>query len=238
VTSDRPLIQPFENLAQLYQAAVDAFCVAVGETLQSSDTVSVSLSGGSTPQRLYELLSRRELPWERIHWFWGDERNVPPDHADSNTRMVRQALLDHVPVPQQNIHALTVDIDDPQSAAEAYEQELRSFFAGQSLPGWDLALLGLGNDAHTASLFPETSALDESEHWFVANWVPKFNTYRYTLTAAAINSARRSWFLVAGPGKRKALAAVLGEVRNPRLYPSQLIRPTRWFVDADAFPVR
>ncbi len=227
-------IQPYEHLDQLHVAAANAFCELVDETLAAKGIVRVSLSGGSTPKRLYELLSLRDLPWDKIHWFWGDERNVPSDHADSNARMVREALLDRVGVPQTNIHTVPVDVNDPQSAAAAYEQTLRQHFPGDEYPKWDLALLGMGDDAHTASLFPETKALDQQECWFVANWVEKFGAFRYTLTAPAINSAKQSWFLVAGEGKREAVSHVLSDVREPHMYPSQLIRPTRWFITRDA----
>ena len=237
MNSDSPnakSIQPYEHLDQLHEAAANAFCELVDETLAAKGVVRVSLSGGSTPKRLYELLSQRDLPWDKIHWFWGDERNVPSDHADSNARMVREALLDRVAVPETNIHTVPVDVDDPQSAAAAYEQTLRQHFPADEFPKWDLALLGMGDDAHTASLFPDTKALDEKQRWFVENWVEKFGAFRYTLTAPAINSAKQSWFLVAGEGKREAVSHVLSTAREPRLYPSQLIRSTRWFITQDA----
>ncbi len=229
-------IEPFTTLDALHQAAADAFCTLVAEKLARNESVSISLSGGSTPKRLYELLSQRELPWDQIHWFWGDERNVPHDHVESNARMVREALLDRVAVPEANIHCVPVEPDDPASAARRYEQTLKEHFSGQPFPKWDLALLGMGDDAHTASLFPETEALDEKERWFVENWVEKFNAYRYTLTVPAINSAQQSWFLVAGEGKREAVAHVFSEEGKPRLYPSQSIRATCWFMTRDAYP--
>jgi len=232
--TDEP-IQPYDHLEQLHQAVTDAFCDLVNQTLKDSPVVRVSLSGGSTPKRLYELLSMRDLSWDQVHWFWGDERNVPDDHADSNTRMVHEALLDRVAVPRTNIHAIAVDVSDPASTAIAYEKTLREHFSGDDFPSWDLALLGMGDDAHTASLFPETKALDEQQRWFVENWVEKFNSFRYTLTAPAINSAKQSWFLVAGAGKRDAMAHVLSTPKQPRQYPSQLIRPTRWFVTRDVY---
>jgi 6-phosphogluconolactonase len=227
-------IETFAALDQLHQAAADAFCDLVKQTLQTRDSFRVSLSGGSTPKRLYELLAERQLPWEQMHWFWGDERNVAHDHADSNAKMVRHALLNHVPVPPENIHPVPVNVQDPAAAAREYENTLRAHFAGDDFPRWDLALLGMGDDAHTASLFPETKALQQSDRWFVENWVPKFDAFRYTLTAPAINSAQQSWFLIAGAGKRDAMKQVLSDQQNPSLYPSQLIQPTRWFVTKDA----
>ncbi len=233
---DRPVIKPYEQLESLYAAASKAFHQVVADTLQSNDIVRVSLSGGSTPKRLYEMLSACDLPWDKIHWFWGDERNVPLDHPDSNARMVRAALLDRVAVPESNIHAVAVNVDDPKQAARSYEQTLREYFPEDEFPRWDVALLGMGDDGHTASLFPNTDALDVQRRWFVENWVEKFDAFRYTLTAPAINSAKESWFLVAGSGKQTALAHVLSAERNPRLYPAQLIRPTHWFVTRDADP--
>ena len=227
-------IQPYEHLDQLHEAAANAFCALVEDTLTSNEVVRVSLSGGSTPKRLYELLSLRDLPWEKVHWFWGDERNVPSDDAESNAKMVREALLNHVDVPEANIHTVPVNVDDPASAAAAYERTLRQHFTADEYPKWDLALLGMGDDAHTASLFPETKAIDERDRWFVENWVEKFAAFRYTLTAPAINSAKQSWFLVSCEGKRDAVSHVLSTTQQPRTYPSQLIRPTRWFLTRDA----
>ncbi len=228
--------QPFDSLDQLYQVAADNFCELVLRRVGETDRVNISLSGGSTPQRLYQMLSRRDLPWEHVHWFWGDERNVPLDHRDSNYRMVRQALLDPIQAPPANVHGVPVDRNDPASAAANYEQTLREHFTGDAFPEWDLALLGMGDDAHTASLFPATSALEEHDRWFVENWVEKFDSFRYTLTAPAINSARHIWFLVAGPAKKEALSHVLSPDHRPDLYPSQLIRPTTWLVSKDACP--
>ena len=159
---------------------------------------------------------------------------MPHDHDDSNFRMVTDALLDHIACPKENIHAVPVNLGQPADAASLYETELQKFFAGQAFPVWDLVLLGLGDDAHTASLFPHTSAVDESVRWFVDNWIEKFNAYRYTLTAPAINSAREIWFLVSGRAKRAAMTHVLAGDDCPQQYPSQLIKPTRWFVTSDA----
>ena len=227
-------IDPFAQLTDLHEAAVKAFCELANQAVEANGVFRVSLSGGSTPKRIYEMLSELELPWDKIHWFWGDERNVPHDHDDSNFRMVQTALLSRVDAPVENIHGVPVDVKDPAAAAVQYENTLRTHFADQAFPAWDLALLGMGDDAHTASLFPGTQAIQENSRWFVENWVEKFDAFRYTLTAPAINSARESWFLVAGENKQVALANVLGSDRKPNQYPSQLISPTRWFVTADA----
>ncbi len=229
-------IAPYDSLADLHIAAADAFCQSVQQAVAERGTCKVSLSGGSTPRVLYEMLASRDLPWTDIHWFWGDERNVPAADAASNQRMVRQALLDHVPVPEANIHPVPVIVDDPSTAARRYEATIRQAFPETELPTWDLVLLGMGDDAHTASLFPGTEAIQTLDRLFVENWVEKFDSYRYTLTAPAINSGREIWFLVAGEAKQEALRHVLGLRRDPHRFPSQLVTPTRWFVTADAFP--
>ena len=228
-------ITKFATVDQLQLQACESFYKLAHEVVDKNDIMRVSLSGGSTPKRLYELLSKRDLPWDKIHWFLGDERNVSHEHADSNFKMVREALLNHVDVPEGNIHPVPVNVDDPAKAAREYETTLKQHF-GNSFPNWDLALLGMGDDAHTASLFPGTLALEQTERWFVENWVEKFDAYRYTLTAPAINSATEIWFLIAGSAKQSALAAVMGSDRNPDQYPSQLISPTQWLVTEDAWP--
>ena len=224
----------FDELSQLHEATTQAFCDFACTSIESNGIFRVALSGGSTPKRIYELIAERNLDWTNIHWFWGDERNVPLDHSDSNARMVHEALLDRVDIPRSNIHEVPVDVDNPAEAAQRYEQTLRQHFGDGNFPRWDLALQGLGDDSHTASLFPETNALQEQERWFVENWVTKLDSYRYTLTAPAINSARQIWFMVAGKGKQDALKTVLSGVHSPELYPAQLIKANRWFVTQDA----
>lgn len=228
-----PSLERHADAPDLQQAVADAFCEVAKRACEQNDSFTVSLSGGSTPKKLYELLSKRDLPWEKTHWFWGDERNVPHDHADSNYRMVREALLQHVPIPESNIHPVPVNMDDPATAAQEYDRTIRDHFDG-GMPAWDLALLGMGDDAHTASLFPDTDALQETQKVFVANWVEKFNAWRYTLTYPAINSGREIWFLISGANKRDALTAVCGDVQDSQQYPSQLIRPTCWHITEDA----
>lgn len=229
-------IQLHDGFDTFYQSVGDEFCELVRRAVDSRGIATIALSGGSTPRRLYELLAQRELPWTRIHWFWGDERNVPPDHPDSNQKMVREALLQRVAVPESHIHAVPVDVDDPAGSAGGYARILRDHFHDQVFPQWDLALLGMGDDAHTASLFPSTDALRNQHDWFTENWVEKLDTFRYTLTVSAINSARNRWFLVAGSNKRDALARVWHGPHNPRQYPSQMIREAQWFVTRDALP--
>lgn len=229
------MLQSFDTIDDLSQTAADRFCELAETAITQRGVFRVSLSGGSTPRRLYELLAGRSLPWQHVRWFWGDERNVPHDHADSNARMVREALLDKLPVENVFAWPVPVDVTDPSGSSQCYEQTLRDEFAGQSWPAWDLTLLGLGDDAHTASLFPHTDALTETDRWFVDNWVPKFEAHRYTLTAPAINSARVKMFLVSGANKRDALRHA--REKSPpdvQMYPSQLIEAAEWMVTVDA----
>lgn len=229
------MIQSFDSIDELSTEVADRFVELAASTIQQSGIFRVTLSGGSTPRRLYQMLAERSLPWENIEWFWGDERNVPHEHSDSNYRMVREALLDRLPATSVHAYPVPVNVNDPATAASEYESMLRDKFADQSQPAFDLALLGMGDDAHTASLFPETDALTRDDRWFVENYVPKFEQTRYTLTAPAINSARNRWFMVSGAGKRDALAKVLSDNdHRPMLFPSQLIQDPLWFVTTDA----
>ena len=225
--------EPFDEVPTLQSAVTDAFCELAQQTVAQHGVFRVSLSGGSTPKRVYEMLRDRDLPWDQIHLFWGDERNVPHDHDDSNFKMVKTALLDHIDIPEANVHSVPVTVDSPGDASQAYEAELREHFSGAT-PDWDLVLLGMGDDAHTASLFPKTTALEEMDRWFIENWVEKFDAFRYTMTYSAIGSGKQIWFIITGAAKQAALRHVLAGETDPSLYPSQRIHPTRWFVSADA----
>ncbi len=226
----------YPSTASLQEAVALSCAECIRDAVSSNGVANISLSGGSTPKRIYEILSTLDLPWDNVHWFWGDERNVTPDDSQSNERMVRETLFKINPPPASNIHPVPVDMKSPEKGAAKYEAIMRKHFGDTEFPRWDLVLLGMGDDAHTASLFPETVALQETEKWFVPNWVEKLNTFRYTLTAPAINSAREAWFLVAGEAKRQALHQVWQAELNPTLYPSQLIQPTAWHVTNEARP--
>ena len=225
--------EPYADKTAVQDAAADAIEQCVRSAVADRGVCRISLSGGSTPRGIYERLGRRDLPWSDVHWFWGDERNVPPDHADSNQAMVRQTMLTPAGVAESHIHPVPTTVGDPHEVSRQYESVLRDHF-DTDWPRWDLMLLGMGDDAHTASLFPGTDAIDQTDRWFVENHVPQLNTHRYTLTYPAINSAREIWFLITGEAKREALTHVLGEHHDPHQYPSQLIQPTRWFVSKDA----
>ena len=207
--------------------------------------VTIALSGGSTPRGLHALMAnepsiRDGLPWQNLHFFWGDERHVPPDDPQSNYRMAYDTLLSLAPVPSENIHRVPAEKPDAALAAENYEQELQAFFgleAGQ-LPRFDCILLGMGHDGHTASLFPGTEALHETTRLVVANWVEKFQTHRITLTVPVLNHADLVVFLVSGAEKAEALKEVLQGDYRPDHFPAQLIRPDNgrllWIVDKAA----
>jgi 6-phosphogluconolactonase len=195
------------------------------------------LAGGSTPKATYGILARdyaERIDWSRVHVFFGDERNVPPDHEDANYRMAREALLDHVPIG--GVHRMRGELP-PDEAAAAYEVELREFFGAEKLPRFDLILLGIGGDGHTASLFPETPALEVHDRWVVANPVPKLDTTRITLTVPVINAARSVVFLAAGEDKAEALKEILEGDADPREYPAKLVQPPggpEWMLDRAA----
>lgn len=217
-----------------FRRAVDLFVVAA----RKAERPSVALSGGSTPKKLFELLAspavRPDVPWERMNFFFGDERCVPPDHKDSNYRMAQEALLSKVPVPSAQVHRMAGE-REPAQAASAYEADLKRAFSGLPLPRFDLVLLGVGEDGHTASLFPETPALQETAHWVVANHVDKLNADRLTLTFPVINAARRVVILAAGASKADIVEAVFS---GGGRYPIERVNPTDgeliWLLDAQA----
>ncbi len=207
--------------------------------VQESGRFSVALSGGNTPRAVYTLLAseHQQLPWDRIHIFFGDERHVPPDHPDSNFRMASESLLSKVPIPENNIHRIRAELE-ADAAAKEYEQELRVFFhlADHDWPRFDLIFLGIGEDGHTASLFPGSKALAEASRRVAPNWVEKFQAFRITLTFPVLNHAAEVLFMVSGAGK----AQILSEVVRPgaRKYPAQNIEPQNgqllWLVDQNA----
>lgn len=239
-------VRVFDGPAELARAAAEEFARAAGRVAQQGDRFTVCLSGGSTPEALYRLLARPEepfrdrLPWSLIHFFWGDERHVPPDHPESNFRRARRAMLDAAQLPPGNIHRIPGEEPDAARAAGEYEAELRSFFqlSRGEPPRFDLLLLGLGADGHTASLFPGTRAIHERERLVVAHWVDKLGAFRITLTPPVLNAAARVIFLVSGEDKAGALSAVLRGDFEPDRYPAQIVRPVNgslvWMVDRKA----
>jgi 6-phosphogluconolactonase len=238
-------IKIVNDAAEICRTAAGKIVHLTNRTATTAKPFTIALSGGSTPRGLHALMAneptiRDGLPWQNLHFFWGDERHVPPDHPQSNYRMAYDTLLSLAPVPSENIHRVPAEEPDAALAAEKYEQELQAFFgleAGQ-LPRFDCILLGMGPDGHTASLFPGTAALDETTRLVVANWVEKFKTYRITLTVPVLNHADLVVFLVSGAEKAEALKEVLQGEYRPDRFPAQLIRPGSekllWIVDQAA----
>ncbi len=237
-------IKIFESLQALSHAAADCFVQDGTTAIESRGRFTVALSGGSTPRSLYSLLAsdeyRSRLDWSKVHFFWGDERSVPPIHVDSNFRMARETLLSRINAPMSNIHRILAEKTVTSEAAKSYAEELKRFFSltdGQ-WPRFDLILLGMGPDGHTASLFPGTPVIHEAQALVAAPWVDKFKTYRITMTPPVINHAAHILFFVAGADKAAALREVLEGDYRPDFYPSQVIRPTEgrltWMIDQAA----
>jgi 6-phosphogluconolactonase len=224
--------------AGLMRAAADEFIKVAGLAQAAHRRFSVALSGGSTPAALYTLLAApdvaRQVDWSGVHIFWGDERCVPPDHPQSNYRMANETLLSRVPLPAENIHRIRGE-DEPKQAAAAYEELLRGFLRGESL---DLVLLGMGDNGHTASLFPGLPGVTESVRWVLAQYVEVVSMWRVTMTPVVINAARHVRFLVAGAEKADRLRDVLEGPAQVEVLPSQAIQPARgelrWLVDSAA----
>jgi len=238
------LLRLYPDTESLARAAAEHFVSLAGQAVASEGRFTVALSGGSTPRPTYAQLATSELSaqvdWPGVHVFWGDERCVPPDHLDSNYNMARQTLLDHVPIPAQNIHRIRGELE-PEEAAVEYELALREFFSPapeNPAATFDLVLLGMGADGHTASLFPSAALLEEQTRWVVAHYVDKARAWRVTLTPTAINAATQVTFIVSGAGKAETMRRVLGGPHQPDLLPAQIIRPAMgcllWLVDAAA----
>ncbi|MGF1505547.1 MAG: 6-phosphogluconolactonase [Anaerolineae bacterium] len=225
------------------QEAARRWQAAAASAIERDGRFSVMLSGGSTPETLYKLLAqepwRTDLPWEQTYLFWGDERRVPPGHPDSNFRMVQEALLDHVPVPPDQIFPLD-GVCLARSSARDYERKLRDHFklGRRDWPRFDLTLLGLGEDGHTASIFPGTRAVSDLSNMTVVYEVPQLGTQRMTVTLPVINNSRAILILAVGPRKADILATVRGADNMPSTYPIEAIDPAdgtlTWLVDEDA----
>ena len=216
---------------------------AATEAVAERGRFTIALSGGSTPKGLFNLLAtnaRTVLPWDRMFFFWGDERHVPPTDPDSNYRMADETMLSKIPVAAGNVFRMAAENPDAAAAAEAYEKTLQKFFALQpgQFPRFDLILLGMGPDGHTASLFPGSAGLQEKSRLVIANWVEKFKTHRLTFTLPVLNAAACVTFLVSGIDKAPALHEVLEGNGPGEQYPSKLIHPVDgkliWLIDRAA----
>lgn len=214
------------------EAGARLFATTAIQAVQARGRARIAISGGSTPKVMFKLLADpsypflTDVPWDKLDLFWVDERSVPPTDTDSNFRMTREALLDHVPLDPSHIHRIEGELD-PELAASRYESELRNAFKleGAETPTFDLILLGMGDDGHTASLFPHTEGLNEMARLVIANHVPQKDTWRVTLTWPVINQGRKVAFLLEGGAKAKLLNDVLTGPYQPETYPTQLIRP-------------
>ncbi|HET9830128.1 MAG TPA: 6-phosphogluconolactonase [Vicinamibacterales bacterium] len=228
------------TLEQLSVHAAEAVARIINSAVAAQGRCSLALAGGQTPRDLYRVLAenyRDGVRWPQVHIFWGDERLVPAVDARRNDRMAREMLLRHVPCPESQIHPMASNAMPEDVAAREYEDTMRRYF-GSGRPRFDLVLLGLGAEGHTASLFPNSPALDEREHWVCAVTVPADPPARLTLTLPVFSQAANVFFLVSGAEKRRALRMALGDGTNPRACPAAGVKPidgrTAWWVDADA----
>ena len=216
--------------AEVAKAAAELFTTAVINAVSARGVARVAISGGTTPKAMFTLLAAEPfaslVPWDKLDLFWVDERCVPPDNADSNYRMTREALLSKVPLPADRIHRMEGELT-PEVAAARYESTIRNAFRleGAETPTFDLILLGMGDDGHTASLFPHTEGLNDLTHIVIANHVPQKDTWRITLTSPVINQGREVAFLIEGAAKAQVLHDVFLGPFQPDTYPSQIIRP-------------
>lgn len=236
-----PQVRRFRSLEELSQAAAEFVAELAVQSVAARGVFTLALSGGGTPRPLYERLGRPpyvdRVPWKQTHLFWGDERWVPPGDAESNFGMAAQALLSRIEIPPGNVHRIPAELEPPEAAARTYEETLRRFFG--PAPAFDLNLLGMGPDGHTASLFPGAAALEERERWVVA--VPSAplppHLPRVSLTLPAINAARCVMFLVSGAAKRELVQRILDRPEEAaRLYPAGRVHPSGrlfWFIGED-----
>ena len=238
-------IEVLATAADLFHAAAEEFVRAARTAIGAQGRFTVALSGGSTPKALYSLLASNyaDFVWNRVFLFFGDERHVPPTDAESNYRMVQESLLTKIAIPAENVFRVPAENPDASAAAADYEAQLRKFFEINSgeFPRFDLILLGLGPDGHTASLFPDSAALDEQSRLVVANWVAKFNTHRITFTFPVLNRAAEVMFLASGADKADMVHQVLegkNEGKNAPPLPSQRVQPSDgkllWMLDEAA----
>ncbi len=238
--SQRLQVRVFHDLEEMSRVAAELFATLSKKSIASRRRFVVALSGGSTPHRLYSLLGspwyRNKIDWSRVYIFWTDERCVPKDRPESNYRLAHEAFLSRVPLPAQNIHRIRGE-DEPSKAAEAYEDELRNFFSGPGAIIFDLIILGVGEDGHTASLFPGSPALDERMRPAVPVYLEEPKINRVTLTLPVLNHAAQVLFLASGRAKAGAVHEIV-EDGNPKQYPAGLVQPLQssavWMIDREA----
>lgn len=231
------MVSVYPTVGELQNACAEQIAEALKPTSEGQ-TMTIALSGGSTPRHMHEILAGLpDVDWSNVHVFWGDERTVPPGHEESNFRMARESLLDRVPIPEDHIHRMAGE-KDPATAAKEYEQTISKVFGvtPPDMPRFDIILLGMGADGHTASLFPGTQALDEQERYVIENHVPQQNADRLTLTFPVLNAARLVIFMVAGSDKAAAVEGCIEGDYATR--PAARVQPAngqcRWLLDAEA----
>jgi len=231
------IVEVLPDKSALIERSLELVLAKIEDAIAQRGLATIALAGGSTPKPLYEKLAEQDLPWKKIHVFWGDERYVPADHPDSNEGMARRAWLDQVPLPAANIHPMPTDASDPAAAAAQHEAEVQAFFtiSTGTFPAFDIILLGIGDDGHTASLFPHTDALQVRDRLITVG--NKDGQPRLTFTAPLINQAHAVLFLVAGASKRPALNHIFAPEDDDTLYPARLIQPQGelwWLLDEAA----
>lgn len=232
----------YPDTDQLSHAAAQYIVQIANEAIAAHGRFTLALSGGSTPRKLYGLLAsapyRDQIRWEQVEIFWSDERNVPPDDPESNYAMAREVMLSKVPIPAGQIHRVPAEVPDRDAASQAYTLEMQRVFGTDGVPDFDLIQLGMGPEAHTASLFPHQASLHEQQRLVMPVDVPKPPPPRLTFTPPLLNAARHVLFLVTGAEKAEALQAVLEGPYQPEEYPAQLVRPTHgettWMLDTAA----
>ncbi|MDR9403343.1 MAG: 6-phosphogluconolactonase [Halothece sp. Uz-M2-17] len=225
------------NQESLVDRAVQVIVERIKSAIAQRGFCTLALAGGGTPKPVYEKLSQQKLPWEKLHIFWGDERYVPADHPDSNQTMAREAWLNQVAIPVENIHPMPTTGESPETDAQKHEQELITFFQCQAgeMPRLDIILLGIGDDGHTASLFPHTEALTVRDRLVTVG--NKGDSQRLSFTAPFLNQGRTVIFLVAGANKRPALKEIFASEGDATAYPARLIQPQGelwWLLDQEA----
>jgi 6-phosphogluconolactonase len=233
-------IREFSDPDALSREAAVLLLACSRQVLASRDIFSLALSGGSTPKKLYSLLAappwREAFSWNRIHFFWSDERCVPPENPESNYKLAYDGFLSHLPLPLQNIHRIRGEAG-PEDAARSYEQELRNFFGKNELPRFDLVLLGAGEDGHTASLFPGAGNIQDQDRLVLPVLAGPRGLNRVTLSLVVLNNAARVLFLAAGSAKARVVREILTE-ENPQHYPAGMVRPVKgtltWMIDREA----
>ena len=233
-------IHAYPSKDKLVAATAEFVADSIEQAIQQNGVCNLALSGGNTPGGVFTLLAsdscRNRVDWSRLHLFWGDERMVPPEHEDSNFRLVQGTLLGHIKIPAENVHRMRGEIA-PEEAAAEYAELMHGHFKDNP-PCFDLMLLGLGEDGHTASLFPETDAVEESEKHAVAVFVPKLDVWRVTLTLPVINASKKVLFLVSGKAKSEMVQRIMSNKQPDKEIPATMVSPQNgelhWMLDSDA----